>query len=654
MASFFPPVSSRSSIPLAVQRMLTQVHQDQSSILDLQLQLSTGRRLQTTSQDPSATIKVLAAQRQQEFRRQSETNLKSADGILSASEVSLSQAQQLLNEVRGAAIEAAGNTISPDQRVALMNQVDNALSRLVELANSKYADQYLFSGSGVRQEPLRLVGNVVQFMANSDQLNTIADYATTIAANVTAQEAFGVQSNQIVGRVDLNPSITPETPLSSLNRGNGIRLGAIRLSNGIDSLELDLTGSHNLQDVLDKIGSVSMSGRQLNVSLTTQGINIAYTDGLGGMLKVEEVGSGLTASDLGINNTGTPQSSPVIGTDLDPRLSATTRLSQLFAGSGIPINSSLRITQGNTNYTISTNGLQTVQDFLNRIEQSGARVRATIDPSGRYLAVQSTESGSTLSIGENGGTLATSLGLRSMTLDTPVASLNFGSGIGINPLGDDLVFTRNDGTRFTVNLDGVQTINDVLNRINNNVDNFQVGRRIFASLETVGNGIRLSSDLGAQSIAVSSAGGSQAATSLGWTSSALPTATGTNQGSSNVIRGTDVNQVEVEGVFSTVIRLRQAINDQNAEGIQSAWTALDRDLDRINVARGLVGARQQTIANRIDKSADEQIRLKQTESDNLDADLASVISELTHRQAALQASLQLMGQTARMTLFDYL
>jgi flagellin-like hook-associated protein FlgL len=38
----------------------------------------------------------------------------------------------------------------------------------------------------------------------------------------------------------------------------------------------------------------------------------------------------------------------------------------------------------------------------------------------------------------------------------------------------------------------------------------------------------------------------------------------------------------------------------------------------------------------------------------LDADLASVISELTHRQAALQASIQLMGQTARMTLFDYL
>ena len=163
MSSFFPAVSSRASTPLAVRRMLTQVHGDQNSILDLQLQLSTGRRLQTASQDPSSTIKVLAAQRQQEFRSQSETNLKSAENILSASEVSLAQAQSLLNEVRAVAVEAAGNTISDDQRTALMHQVDGALKRLVELANSKYSDQHIFAGSSVRKsEPLRLIGNSFQ------------------------------------------------------------------------------------------------------------------------------------------------------------------------------------------------------------------------------------------------------------------------------------------------------------------------------------------------------------------------------------------------------------------------------------------------------------------------------------------------------------
>lgn len=634
--------------------MLTQVHGDQNSILDLQLQLSTGRRLQTASQEPSSTIKVLAAQRQQEFRKQTEINLKSADNILSASEVSLAQSQQLLNEVRGVAVEAAGNTISSDQRTALLNQVDGALKRLIELANSKYGDQYIFAGSAVRSEPLRLVGDRVQFAANPDELNTLVDYATTMAGNVTAQEAFGVQSSQIVGRVDLNPSLTAQTPLAQLNRGEGVRLGAVRFSSGLESVEIDLSGSHSVQDVLDKLSVISLGGRSLEANLTSMGIDIEYADGLGGLLRVEEVGSGVTAADLGINNTDTSQNSPVVGTDLDPIMTINTQLSQLFGGAGVPLGSSLRISQGGTNYTINANGLQTVQDLLNRIERTGARVRASVDPTGRRLVIQSIESGTTLSIGENGGTFATSLGLRSMALDTPVSSLNNGAGIGINTLGNDLVMTRNDGSTLSINLDGVQTIGDVLDRINNNVDNFHVGRRIFASLQPVGNGIRLSSDLGAQPIAVTNAGGSQAATGLGWTSKTQAVATGTNQAGSSVITGTDVNRTEVEGVFSTVIALRKAINDQDSEMIQVAWESLDRDLDRLNVARGLVGSRQQNISQRIDKSADEQIRLKEVESEHLDADLASVISELTHRQAALEASLQLMGQTARMTLFDYL
>ena len=48
------------------------------------------------------------------------------------------------------------------------------------------------------------------------------------------------------------------------------------------------------------------------------------------------------------------------------------------------------------------------------------------------------------------------------------------------------------------------------------------------------------------------------------------------------------------------------------------WQSLDRDLDRLNVARGLVGSRQQNIARRIDKSMEEQTRLKEVESEHLD------------------------------------
>ncbi len=652
--AIYPTIANRSSTPLALNRLLYQVHGDQSAILDLQMQLSTGRRLQSINQDLPATLKILSAQRQQEFRSQADKNLKSADSILSASETSLAQVNSILNEIRGVAVEAASNTISDDQRTALMAQVDAAIGRLVELSNAKFGDQYIFAGSNVREDPLKYTDNAVQFQANHDRLNTIADYATTLAANVTANDAFGVQSEKVVGSVDLNPRTTLDTPLSQLNRGSGVRLGMIRLSSGVEVAQVDLSGAHTIDDVINRLSEVSLGGRELNVSLVGSGITINYDDGLGGTLRVEDIAGGKTAYDLGINNAGTPQNSPVVGTDLDPVLTPTTQLAHLFGGSGIPSGSSMRISQAGVNYTISTTGLQTVEDLLNRIESSGARIQASIDPSGRALQVQSTESGTAFSIGENGGTLATSLGLRSLTLSTPVSSLNFGQGIGINENGSDLILTRNDGTTLNIDLSGVQTVSDVINRINDDPTNLVGAQRIIASFEPIGNGIRLSSVLGTQAISVQSVGGSNAAAGLGWTSREQPVATGTNQGGSNVIGGRDINQHKVEGMFTTLIDLRKAIRDGNVEDMPHITQSLDHDLSRLSVSRSVVGTRQQSIEDRVDKSAEEQIKLKEIESQYLDADLASVISELTARQAAQQASLQLMSQTARMTLFDYL
>ena len=155
--------------------MLFQVNSDQAAIQRLQLQLSTGRRFQTPSEDISAAIKVLSSQRQQEFRTQTEVNLKQADSILSVTETNLAQTQSLLNQVRATAVEAANNTLSDDQRTALLNQVDGVLSRLTEIANAKFGDQYIFAGSNVRTDPVSLNNNTVVFSANNEKLNTISD-----------------------------------------------------------------------------------------------------------------------------------------------------------------------------------------------------------------------------------------------------------------------------------------------------------------------------------------------------------------------------------------------------------------------------------------------------------------------------------------------
>ena len=653
MTSFYPAVSNRATSQLGISRLLFQINHDQSSILDLQTQLSTGRRVNKPSQDPAAAIRALTAQRQLEFKGQIDDNLESADTLLSATESTLAQAQSILNEMRGIAVLATGTTLSEPERQAYSAQIKAAVSKLTELGNSKFRDQFIFGGSAVQTSPLEATTQGVRFNGNDEELHTITDFASTLAANITAEEAFGVRSDRVIGTVDLNPAISSSTPLSELFRGEGLEGGAIAFSNGVDQVQIDFAQAYDLNDILIQINSTALDGRQLEATLSSNAINIQYADGLGGLLNIEDVGSGAIAEGLGIAN-GDSGASPVNGADLNPILTIETRLDDLFGGAGINIGDSFQISQGDKTYTISTTGTETIEDLLNRIHRSGAEVKASVDASGRFLAIQSTESGTKLSIGELNSDLATVLGIRTLSETTSLKELNYDQGIYDSDQHDDLTLTRVDGTEFSINLDGVQNVGDVLNRINNHVDNFTVGLRITATLAPTGNGIVLTSAEGTDPIRVRSAAGSQAAIGLGLVPLGESDNAGIDEGTTSVIRGLDVSGVEVEGAFTSLKRLEQAVISARPEDMPRVADMIEADIQRLSMARGLIGTRQQAIANTEDLSSEQQLLLKEIESNELDADLANVISELTAREAALQASLQLMGQTSRLTLFNFI
>lgn len=653
-ASFYPVGSSRSSSALSISRLLYQINTDQNAITSLQTQLSTGRRIQRASEDPGAAIRSLAAQRQLEFKEQADTNLTSANTMLSATESVLSQAQSLMIEIRGLAVEVGNNTLSEEERGAANAQLSAAYVRLTELGNSKFQDQYIFAGSNVTTLPFIASNDAMQFTGKSDELLTISDSASTVAANVTAEDTFGVRSDYVVGTADLNPRLTPTTPLSLLNRGDGVRGGSIEFSNNLEIVELDLSNVYNLGEVAAAINGTQLSGRTLQATIGANGIEVQYEDGLSGFINIREVGGGSTASDLGIETGGILSTSPVVGKDLDPRVTLNTPLNVLLGGAGVASGESFTIKQGSKSYNISTTGANTVEDLLNLVRRSGAKVEASLDSSGRHIAIRSLESGTSMTIAENGGDLATRLGLRTFDYDTPLSKLNFGQGVFISDTTDDLLLTRSDGTSFSVDLDGALTITDVIDRINNHDTNFSPATRIVASLSTNGNGLVLSAVSGAQPISVANVGGSQAAWGLGLVARDASSTAGSTVGANNVINGSDVSGVQVEGVFTSLTRLKNAITGNSQEDLPSIVESIDADLQRLSLARGIVGARQQSIESIKSSSADQQIRLKEVESNELDADLAGTISELSGRQAALEASLQLMSQVTQLSLFNYL
>ena len=91
--------------------------------------------------------------------------------------------------------------------------------------------------------------------------------------------------------------------------------------------------------------------------------------------------------------------------------------------------SGLILTNGGKTVTLDMSGAETVEDLLNLITGSGLGLSAEINATGDGINVRSRLSGADFTIGENGGTTATQLGIRTYTGDTELADFNRGIGV---------------------------------------------------------------------------------------------------------------------------------------------------------------------------------------------------------------------------------
>lgn len=162
-----------------------------------------------------------------------------------------------------------------------------------------------------------------------------------------------------------------------------------------------------------------------------------------------------------INATGTFQAAldqSELGNDglgaVNDTFSEPTATGTLAGGTGenLDLSSGIQIVNGGKTYTVTFTEANTVDDLLNAINGAGAGVVARINDRGDGLNIQSNLSGADFSIGENGGTTATQLGIRSLNQTTALSGLNHGYGVE-RVGGGDFRITRSDGVGFDIDLD---------------------------------------------------------------------------------------------------------------------------------------------------------------------------------------------------------
>lgn len=130
-----------------------------------------------------------------------------------------------------------------------------------------------------------------------------------------------------------------------------------------------------------------------------------------------------------------------------------------------------------------------------------------------------------------------------------------------------------------------------------------------------------------------------------------PTVTG---GTPPSITGDDTNGGETEGVFTALLRLKNALQTNDLPQIQRSMDLLDSSVMQLNFARAELGAKQQGLDILSERLDSEELDLREVLSLEHDVDMVEVISNLNARQMALEAGMQATAQTLQMTLLNYL
>jgi flagellar hook-associated protein 3 FlgL len=321
------------------------------------------------------------------------------------------------------------------------------------------------------------------------------------------------------------------------------------------------------------------------------------------------------------------------------------------SGKALDQKSGLQITNGGNTFTVSLAGCKTVEDVLNAVNANSGLL-AEINSAKDGISIRSRASGCDFMIGENGGTTASQLGLRTFTEDTKLSDLNYGAGVKVAGPGSasggvDFIITLSDGTVMSIDVSGATTIGDVIDLINNNSDN---NGKLTARLDTYGNGIELVDNSGGTGNMTVANSGSSAAIDLGL----IPKGESEISSDINTLTGRDVNETQTEGLFTALLNLEKALLNNDTTGISDAISMLDSSTEQLNLTQSDLGVREQNLDAMASRLTTETTNLKSLLSDNYDADVTQAASDLSAQQVTYEAALKATAGILKMTLMDYL
>jgi flagellar hook-associated protein 3 FlgL len=203
-------------------------------------QVTTGQRNANVSDDPAAAGQVMKLDSESRRITQYQRNITSVRSSLSSEESTLDQVGDILSRAKELATAQGGSNASAASRSAASAEVDQLLSQVVALGNTKIGDQYVFGGNVTNSAPFQPDGS---YVGDNGSHQSVISAGQSVPASQNGDQLF-VSSGVLQSLTDLRNALTS-------NNATGIQNSITGIDSAFDQTQTNLASVGAETNALD-------------------------------------------------------------------------------------------------------------------------------------------------------------------------------------------------------------------------------------------------------------------------------------------------------------------------------------------------------------------------------------------------------------------
>jgi len=183
----------------------------------VQRQLSTNRRIDRASDDPTGAALAMQHRKNIAFEAQMRRNLENGTAFLNVTESALDGATELLQRARELTVQGATGTLGASEKTNIAAEMDQLIQQLAQVANTNFGGAYIFSGHQTQTPAYAVTGNppsVITWQGDNGQRVRQISAQDAVAVNVIGTDVFGSVFQDLM---TLRDNLNSNAPTTTIN-----------------------------------------------------------------------------------------------------------------------------------------------------------------------------------------------------------------------------------------------------------------------------------------------------------------------------------------------------------------------------------------------------------------------------------------------------